>query len=99
MRKFYKTTFTVEVLGELPILGLDLLNIHYEITEGDCSGVTTMTDVQELSGSEMAKELLSQGSDPEFFDLDADGNDFRDYVLGASDSDDPNSVARGEEQQ
>ena len=99
MRKFYKTTFTVEVLSELPLGDLGLEDIQYEITEGHCSGVTTTSEVKELSGPEMAKELLAQGSDPEFFDLDADGKDFRDYVIGTAESDDPSSVPGGEEQQ
>jgi len=77
MRKFYKAVFSIEVLSEEPIDEMSIDDIKYEITEGNCSGVITKSDTTELTGLEMAKALLAQGSDAEFFQLDDDGNDLR----------------------
>lgn len=78
-RKFYKTTYTITVIseGQLPE-GLELSGIEYEITEGDSSGSFEETECIELSGLEAATELIAQGSDPEFFRLDEDGNSLED---------------------
>lgn len=75
-RNFYKTVFQVEVLSEEPFnLNASLDDIHYQIIEGNCSGKTTASSVTTLNGKQAAKELQKQGSDPEFFNLDTDGND------------------------
>ena len=73
--KYFKTTFVIEVLSEdLPIDDdVTLSQLEYLITEGDCSGLIRQTAVVELSAEEVAKELIAQGSDPEFFGLDEDG--------------------------
>lgn len=50
-----------------------------DIMDGDCSGkATTMVENQVVSGKRMAKLLQEQGSDPEFFQLDENGNDLED---------------------
>lgn len=76
--KFFKTTFTVTVLSEGPFG--DWENLHdvaYAIDEGDCSGhIAEKTEV--MTPKEAAKALQEQGSDPEFFQLDAEGNDISD---------------------
>lgn len=78
-RKFFKTTFKVEVLSEeSPVEWDDLGDVAYAITEGDCSALTLDEKVKRLTGSEAAKELRRQGSDPEFFRLDEDGNELED---------------------
>lgn len=75
-RKFYKTIIQVEVLSEDPLENTDdLAHIHYLITGGDCSGVIKTVSINELDGSAAAKALLEQGSDTEFFQLTADGED------------------------
>lgn len=75
-RKFFKTTFTVEVLSETtPVNGLSLAEIAFEIDEGDCSGAVTEVEVVELSPKQAAKALINQGSDSEFFQLSEDGED------------------------
>lgn len=74
-RTFYKAVFSIEVLSEEPIDDMTLEDIEYAITEGHCSGVITKSDTVEMTGPEMAKALLAQGSDAEFFQLDDDGND------------------------
>lgn len=74
-RKFYKTVLTVEVLSEEPFDCNDLAQVHYAITQGDCSGVMNRGGSRKISARTMAKALLKQGSDPEFFGLDEEGND------------------------
>ncbi|DAC71759.1 MAG TPA: hypothetical protein DSN98_08700 [Thermoplasmata archaeon] len=75
-RKFYRTIYTLEVLSERPIEDLvSLDDLHYMITWGDCSGMTHTEGSEEIDGATAAKLLIKQGSDPEFFMLDEDGND------------------------
>ena len=83
-RKFYKTVVKVTVLSEDPLEpssiegiggGCALSEIAYNITEGDMSGVVEIGETETLNGKEAADALVEQSSDPEFFQLDADGND------------------------
>ena len=75
-RKFYKTVIRVEVLSEdYPISeDLSLAEIHHAITEGDCSGVCAFDPPRQLTGAEAAEELMEQGSDPGFFQLNEQGD-------------------------
>ena len=70
-RKFFKTTYIVEVLTEdEPMFsGCSLANIEQEMTEGGASGSWTCTKTEELDENQCAKELIAQGSDPEFFQI------------------------------
>lgn len=77
-RKFYKTIITIEVLSEDEPWRGGLEALHYAITEGDCSAAFGDDYVVELTAEEVARELIAQGSDPEFFMLDDDGNDIED---------------------
>lgn len=74
-RKFHKTVVQVEILSEEPIEITDLNSIHYNITEGDWSGVVKVKSSKELTGKQAATALLNQGSDPGFFRLTTDGKD------------------------
>lgn len=75
-RKFYKATFTVEVLSEEPLDGSQSLADLSEMTmEGPCSGKCEMKSHETLDGKQTATALQEQGSDPEFFSIDEDGND------------------------
>jgi len=75
-RKFYKTQVVVTVLSEEPINpNCNLEDLYYAITEGECSGVTEIMEPTELNGKEAANALLEQASDPEFFDIDENGDD------------------------
>lgn len=75
-RKFYKTTFTIEVLSEEPLGDeLTLSQIDYAITEGPCVGFTLLNRQEELTSKQMADALYEAGSDPGFFQLDDDGNE------------------------
>lgn len=77
-RKFYKTVIKIEVIseGKVPDFdGLDSLNDF--ITGGNGSGRYDTMSTKELSAKQTAKELIKQGSDPEFFWLDDKGNDIK----------------------
>lgn len=75
-RKFYKTKITFEVLSEEPIPdGMNLDQIQSECYGGSWSkGELEMTQ-KELNGKQVAKELIKQGSDPEFFGINEKGED------------------------
>lgn len=71
----YRTTFTVTVLSRGPLpADINLADVAYEITLGDCSGQVERTDV-EITGPQMAAELVAQGSDPEFLGLTDSGEE------------------------
>lgn len=75
-RKFYRSVFTVEVLSEEPLESdLTLDSVAYMITEGDCSGFVNEELNQPIDGAKCAELLQQQGSDPEFFGIDEEGND------------------------
>lgn len=78
-RKFYRTVIQVEILSEEPYEGDDLNTIASDTDTGDCSGqITDIERNQEVTGKEMVALLQKQGSDSEFFQLDAEGNDLED---------------------
>jgi len=78
-RKFYKTVYEIEVLSEEKIPEwMSVEEIAYEITSGGCSAVFNHIKTQELTGKECAEELMNQGSDPEFFQIDENGNELGD---------------------
>jgi len=80
-RKFYRTVIEVEVLSEEPFEYDTLYQVHCSITEGHCSGtVTPKVKNEEVDGPAMAKLLIAQRSDPEFFGLTDDGEDTLDYA-------------------
>jgi len=79
-RKFYRTVVSIEILSEDEPYGdgRTLEDIGYAITEGHCSGKITTASEAEVTAPEMAKLLVAQGSDPEFFQLDENGNEVDD---------------------
>ena len=77
-RKFHKTTITVVVLSEDPYQLSLLSDVSRDIVDGDCAGSYTVTQTEELNGCDMAKELMENASDPEFFRLTEDGCDDED---------------------
>lgn len=76
-RKFFKTVIQIEVLSEdTPVSdGISLSDIDFNITVGDWSGVINRVSVTQLSAKEVADALIEQRSDPEFFQVDQDGNE------------------------
>ena len=76
MRKFYRRVVTIEILSEdEPPEWEDLADLEYLMTEGHCSGRTDAGFAEEVTPAQMAKLLIAQGSDPEFFSLTEDGED------------------------
>ena len=84
-RKFHKIVYKCEVLvdnaavAESMSMGLWRMDeVAHEIENGGSSGSFGVESVEEVDGPTMAKLLMEQGSDPEFFQLDEEGNDIED---------------------
>jgi hypothetical protein len=76
-RKFYRRVIQFEILSEEPIGDPSLAVIAEECMNGDLNGHFLMDAVPEevIDGKTCATKLAASGSDPEFFQLDKDGND------------------------
>ena len=75
-RKFYKSVFTLTVLSEEPLSGNEGMQTLTDfIFNGDGSGEIECKSITEVNGKDMAKLLRGQGSDPEFFMIDLNGDD------------------------
>lgn len=77
-RKFHRYLYELEVLSEEELPDMDLAELAYEITDGQCSGVWHETKHEVVDGPAMAGLLQEQGSDPEFFMLTPAGDDLED---------------------
>ena len=84
-KRFYKTIVQIEILSEVydndpepDFDSMNLTDIGYEITDGGSSGVKEVVSQEEVSAKQMAMFLEDQGSDPEFFGIDTDGNEIED---------------------
>ena len=73
-RTFYKTTFTFVVLSEEPTTDLTVSDMISACDSGPMVGDTEEFEMTPLTGKEMADALYKARSEPEFFDLDDDGN-------------------------
>lgn len=73
-RRFYRTIISVEVLSEEPVDFFDLAHVHEAIMT-DCSGSWEVVATEEVDGATMAKLLIAQASDPEFFSLTDEGEE------------------------
>jgi hypothetical protein len=76
--QYYKQVIKVVVLSE----GYDgggppnwqrLEDVARDIIYGDCSGEWHVDETVELTPKQVAEELMKQGSDPGFFQLNEDG--------------------------
>ena len=75
-RKFYKQQFSMLVLSEEPINPeMSLAEIVREAIEGGFSASDDRGPCLSINGRRAARLLEEQGSAPEFFQLDAEGND------------------------
>lgn len=78
-KKIYRSVIMVEVLSETPVddaFLTDLSSVNYEITGGECSGVVKINMMnQPLIGEAAVEAVLMQGSSPDFFRMDEEGND------------------------
>ena len=78
MRKFYKQIIQIELLSEdVPFEWDNLVNINDAMLT-DWSGKVEEISCDEVTPEEMAKLLIAQDSDPEFFGLDENGKDMYD---------------------
>ena len=79
-RLFYKTIIKYEVLSEEPIPGhVDLSYIGREAEEGRYVGRFLPAGANDqilMNGASMAECLRIAGSEPGFFELDDEGNDY-----------------------
>lgn len=77
--RYFKTLVTYEVLSEDEPLwasgGTSALNLHHQITDGDCSGVCLSVSSVELDAKQMRSALECQGSDSGFFISLAEGEE------------------------
>lgn len=79
MPKFYETTYTIRVLSEEPIgEGMELEDVLDEADTGDFVAYVSDPEQRTIDGPTCAKLLIEYGSDPEFFNLDADGKALED---------------------
>ena len=62
--KYYRTVFAIEVLSNEPLPELSCAEIHYEITEGHCSGMFLEVKEAQVTEREMEELLINQNSDP-----------------------------------
>jgi hypothetical protein len=84
-RKFYKQRISIVVLSEDPIdPEMSLSEIIRESDEGAFSRSEERGDCHEIGGKQAATALIAQGSDPEFFQIDRDGNDVEEVFGGDS---------------
>lgn len=72
--KFYKNTFTIVVLSETPLDGGSLGSIEELVDNGPCVLLSNTQRERAVTGKTMANLLLAAGSEPEFFNLDDQGN-------------------------
>ena len=76
-KTLYRTVIQIEVLSETPIEhSMSTAEIQQECDDGEFSGMTdTTVSNQPISGKDAAKLVIAQGTDVEFFNMDADGNE------------------------
>lgn len=73
----YKTVIMVEVLSEEPIdSSMSLDQIEEECNTGSFSGMhSIVVSNKPIKGLNAVKEMRKQGSDPDFFQMDENGNE------------------------
>ena len=72
---YHRTVIRGDVLSQESLGDMSLARIAEEITTGEYSGRISTTFAIEIDGFAMANLLAEQGSDPEFFGLDAHGQE------------------------
>ena len=76
-KTIYRTVIEIEILSEEPIPeGLDLEEIEGECQDGEYSGKHELkVSNQKLVGIKAANATRAQGSSPDFFMMDEEGNE------------------------
>ena len=79
-KRIYKTVISYTILSEEPYNPMSLGEIEEDCGGGDCIGGNFKTTVlnQELIGKKAVEQISELGSDPEFFQMDCEGNDISD---------------------
>ena len=78
-RTFYVNTITIRVLSEdEPYDFASYEDLAYDVTEGHFVGIVEGIESTEVASKQMVDALYSVGSQPEFFQLDDDGNEVED---------------------
>jgi hypothetical protein len=71
-RKFYRTVVSITVLSDEPLPShWDLVEIAYDIIEGESVGYHLKREQEVLSKKQVCAALYEAGSDPSFFNLTA----------------------------
>ena len=80
-KKIYRTVITLTVYSDYPLPeGMSLEEIDANCEDGDFTGKTEFSEVNTvLIGQEAADAVLGVGSSPDFFQMDENGNELRDY--------------------
>ena len=76
-KKLYKSVLKVIIVSDEPYPdSVNLEQVNYDITEGHNSGILEWEYLNaEIVGAEAVKAMEEQGSDPEFFQMDDEGNE------------------------
>lgn len=75
-KTIYKTVIEVEILSEDPIPdGISLSEVAEQGYDGDFSVVAETKSSKPIRGKKAVEAIINQGSDPEFFGMDRDGNE------------------------
>jgi len=80
-KPIYRNVLKFEILSDTPLDGSESLeNIAYACDKGDCVGRFIENEVtnEKLEGSEASHKLYVMGSQPEFFNIDNEGNEIED---------------------
>ncbi len=76
-KTIYKTVIRLEILSEEPIPeNMSIDDIQEECNTGSFSGIHDITVANKpIKGIAAVKEMRKQGSDPDFFQMDENGNE------------------------
>jgi hypothetical protein len=81
-KKIYRTLILLTVLSENPIPeGMSIEQIDAECSDGDFTGKTDWQKVNEvIEGEEAANAVRDTGSSTDFFQMDENGNELKDWL-------------------
>lgn len=74
--RFRKVVVVTEILIDDPDIDISMMSptdVIHEIEDGGFSGVHKIVSDKRIPAIQMAQELIKQGSDPGFFNLDKNG--------------------------
>ena len=74
-KQLHRTIIQVEVLSDGYFDFSNLAQLSHDSMYGDISSVSEVKETSILQGDEAVAAVVAQGSDPEFFGMDDEGND------------------------